>query len=385
LAPNDRTDWSRLHHAYGRAVETPGHLKALTADDASARRAALEHLWSAIVHQGTAYAATAPAALYVAVLLRDPEVTIDAALRASLVAFVGAVGSTFANSGLSRKELDRMAANAREPPADPTEDDEFYSDVDVADAMYARALLACLAIAPHAARRGPARARRHRRGRAGACGGRARVAVDDADDDSRAAVRHDLTARVRAATSAAERCAALLALAEVDGSLPELLDDPSLPVRVCAALSPALAADERATAVLLAAARDAAQLDASFEPRPPQMARWPRCTVIRALLERVHDFERLADAAAAVAAVTNVSCVDFDWGPLLAAAFPRGDGVVRTAGQRRSLRALVDQPDLWDRKAGSPRRWFAEAGLSTSARRVGRSWRGRLRASRGCA
>ena len=29
LALLDKTDWSRLHHAYGRANDTPGHVRAL--------------------------------------------------------------------------------------------------------------------------------------------------------------------------------------------------------------------------------------------------------------------------------------------------------------------------------------------------------------------
>ena len=46
-------DWSRLHHAYGPATDTPAHLRALVEGDPEARDKAMAHLWSAILHQGT--------------------------------------------------------------------------------------------------------------------------------------------------------------------------------------------------------------------------------------------------------------------------------------------------------------------------------------------
>ena len=44
-------DWSDLVHAYGTATDTPGHLAALTSLDPSA----FDHLWGAVLHQGTIY------------------------------------------------------------------------------------------------------------------------------------------------------------------------------------------------------------------------------------------------------------------------------------------------------------------------------------------
>lgn len=73
FAALDATDWSKLHHAYGRATDTPEHLRALLRDDAESRKNALEHLWSAIIHQGTPWTATGPAALVVAGFYRMIE------------------------------------------------------------------------------------------------------------------------------------------------------------------------------------------------------------------------------------------------------------------------------------------------------------------------
>ena len=44
----ENTDWSRLHHAYGRATDTPGHLRALLDGDGEALKEAMSHLWSAV-------------------------------------------------------------------------------------------------------------------------------------------------------------------------------------------------------------------------------------------------------------------------------------------------------------------------------------------------
>jgi hypothetical protein len=89
----------------------------------------------------------------------------------------------------------------------------------------------------------------------------------------------------------------------------------------------------------------------------------PRFAVVARLVERVTEFERLAGAAEAVAAVTSKYCVDFDWGPLLAAAFPDGSGVVKSEAQRRFLGALVKNAELWDPRLGNAFKWFRKAGL----------------------
>jgi hypothetical protein len=58
LAALENTDWSKLHHVYGRATDTPGHLRALLREDRASREQAMSHLWSAIIHQGTPWTAT---------------------------------------------------------------------------------------------------------------------------------------------------------------------------------------------------------------------------------------------------------------------------------------------------------------------------------------
>ena len=62
-------------------------------------------------------------------------------------------------------------------------------------------------------------------------------------------------------------------------------------------------------------------------------------------------------------AVTAKICVDFDWGPLLAAAFANGSGRIKAESQRRFLKALVKNSELWDSTFGNAYNWFKQAGL----------------------
>ncbi|BBC29213.1 hypothetical protein SGFS_005040 [Streptomyces graminofaciens] len=53
------TDWARLYHAYGRAVDVPGQLAALSGADPAVRRAARSALTGSVHHQGTRWPASA--------------------------------------------------------------------------------------------------------------------------------------------------------------------------------------------------------------------------------------------------------------------------------------------------------------------------------------
>ncbi|AGC43780.1 hypothetical protein MYSTI_02464 [Myxococcus stipitatus DSM 14675] len=100
-----------------------------------------------------------------------------------------------------------------------------------------------------------------------------------------------------------------------------------------------------------------------FPEKPPPLPMQPRFTVAQRLLERVPDFDTLAEAAVAVARTTKKAWVDFEWGLLLTRAFPTGDGTVTSEAQRRFLAALVDTAHLWDPRFGNPGTHFWQAGL----------------------
>ena len=105
------------------------------------------------------------------------------------------------------------------------------------------------------------------------------------------------------------------------------------------------------------------KIDDWFVEKPPQFAMRPRFPVVARLIQQVKDFNRLVNAAIAVIGITAKFCVDLDWGPLLAAAFSDGSGMVKTEPQRRFLRALVKKSELWDSTCGNAFKWFKQAGL----------------------
>lgn len=148
-------------HAYGPATDTPGHLAALTEGDDDARRAAVRHLNSAIIHQGTPWLATPPVVVHVAGLLADERV--PEWLRAELVEFLAEVVAEACHPG-HRAEFEVMALPDRDVEAEVAtllaedREDAVYEDLDLANALFARAALGCLDAVPvvlDAARRLP--------------------------------------------------------------------------------------------------------------------------------------------------------------------------------------------------------------------------------------
>ncbi|MEV0561000.1 hypothetical protein [Dactylosporangium sp. NPDC050588] len=145
------------------------------------------------------------------------------------------------------------------------------------------------------------------------------------------------------------------------------LDDPRLGVRTCAALAPALAADETALSVLVRAAGHPRAFDHAFEepfvaPRYrmmflSQFAGRSRDQLIATVCERVTDFRRLLNAA-----VAAVELRDASFGPYLRVAFPSGlaDDGTASAEQDCFVRALTARDDVWE---PSRRGVFAAAGL----------------------
>ncbi len=358
LAALDDTDWSRLHHAYGPATDTPAHLRALLEKDGEPRREALFHLWSAILHQGTPWLATAPAALVVAGFLSGERLDQADPIRANLLSFLVSVAEVAAQPGTSIGELEQQAA------LDPLpEEGQDFEDDEAISAVHARAVLGCIQIAPVLMKvmlegldHGNPKIRMH------AAMGAATLA--QVDSLRATEIEPRLLAMARATRNSDERGALLLSLGEL-GFLPtEFLTDPSLAVRMCAALAPGLADHCGALKVLIDILEEhAGAIGDWFGENPPQFEMHPRFAVVRRLVEQVHDFDLLADAAIAVLDVTAKYSVDFDWGPLLVAAFEDGSGQPSTRAQRRFLHALVDKKEFWDATFGNAQNWFEMAGL----------------------
>ncbi|MEV7008693.1 hypothetical protein [Streptosporangium sp. NPDC051022] len=383
-------DWTRLFHAYGVASDTPAHLRALAGDGEEARAEAVDHLFGAVIHQGTPWSATPPAALVVAGLLADPR-TAGAApghavasggsglvpLRAVLLEFLGEVAEA-AQPQVSEDEI-RAVAHPEGREAEVAAllealldgDEDAWGD-ELVDAVMARVVLDLRWIAPILVDSVTACLDDddlHVRSRA--VGTLAALALIP-DAVARPA---DLSGRLeRAAREAVghdERCALLLALGELGAAPRDFLADPHPAVRVCAALAPALDGDAAATREILAALEDPAAADSWLAVRPRQLFGHLRFALVAAAVRKTGSFEELLPAALGIAGMTNGWTVDFDWGPLLAAAFPEpvvlpeaAEPPALTGAQRRYLEALVTNDDVWDPRIGNAHRWFGAAGLT---------------------
>jgi hypothetical protein len=357
-------DFGMLFHAYGRASDTPAHLAALADGDADARREAMRHLWSAVIHQGTPWTVTPVVAARVAALVGDPRLAGDAELRAGLLCFLAAVAEA-TQPGYDDAELAAMAhppgrdVEAALAAGDPYEE----GDEELLEAMYARAVLGCREVVPALL---PA----------------ARARLGDADPAVRAAAAYAVSecaavpgagadpgpigARLDAVAAGAgpdERAALVLAIGRLGLAPRAYLDDPHPGVRGCAALAPALAGDPAATAELLAALADPAATERWFAAPPPQLRGHVRFSLIAAAVARVDDPERLLPAALAIAPLASPFGAGSDWGPLLRAIFGPRTGDELSGAQRAYLRALVANQSLWDPRNGGAGLVLRNAGL----------------------
>jgi hypothetical protein len=87
LADLAATPWTTTHHAYGRAIDTPRHLRLLLADDERLRDDSLNLLAESLLHEESLYPATAPAIKVIRRLVGDARVPG----RPRLIHFLGLV------------------------------------------------------------------------------------------------------------------------------------------------------------------------------------------------------------------------------------------------------------------------------------------------------
>ncbi|AEV84075.1 hypothetical protein ACWT_3052 [Actinoplanes sp. SE50] len=267
-------DWGRTTHAYGPAVATPGHLRDLTAVEPAARARALRHLYHEVCHRQTIHPATGPMVEAVAGILADdrlgvPDPDAGRSMRASLLALLGEVGAWC--GGYASESESTMLAIRRDDPeaaAFPEVWDDFEGDpailiagpVQAACVRRAPAVLA--ALTPWLDADDP-----HERGRAryaAACWAALGPPVPE-----------PVIARLREIATGDGcrdvRVDSVLGLAGAGVDTGVLLDDPDRLIRTCAALSPAMAGDPRAVALVEAALIDAPD-GIRWEPPPPYIA-----------------------------------------------------------------------------------------------------------------
>lgn len=381
-------DWSRLFHAYGAADDTPDHLRALTGDDPDAQTAALDHLWSAVIHQGTPWLVTPPAAVVVAGLLADPAtarlVTSDSGaaegeaegvpLRAALLDFLASVAAA-GRTGMSDEELASLAfppgkeREVEKALEELLEDLETGYESEYMDALLYQTVVGIRRVAAElAAATAACLTDDDPRTRVAAAHATATLLALPTSSQQRERFTAELESAARRAGGRDERAGLVLALGELGAAPRDFLTDPDPAVRACAALAPALADDPVAARELWAAVADPAAADDWFTHRPPQFVGHVRFTLLRVARERATGFRELLPAALATARIAHGFSADWDWGPLLAAAFPDpGDPPAPpgrlTEEQRAYLQALVDNEEIWDAKLGNAALAFQRVGL----------------------
>ncbi|MGW3114942.1 hypothetical protein [Streptomyces sp. NPDC001091] len=361
-----RTDWEFLRHAYGSGEDIPASLCSLVDEDPEVRSEALAALDMGVLHQGSLYTVTAPAALFVAAILDHPVGLAEheehfpwddgppRSLRAALLAWLGQVAES--------------AAHGEDPVRDRTDwqwepwHDEGRREHDPDERA---ALHACREIRPtlyDAVEPFLSSPDTHVREVALGAAVPLLSAPELADRVPRAAKL--VRAQLGPAAGRRERASVARALGSWGTDTSDLLADSDPAVRVCAALRPAPADRPRALAVLLDALRDPRTTDGWFPEPLPGLDGWFRFTVLRAALALAETFEEVAPVTIAMVTADGTSVTEHERGPILLRAFAGGYDPTHplTPAQRSLLRAFVNTDEATGGIAGNVL-WFRAAGL----------------------
>lgn len=360
------TDWASHRHAYGSGEDIPVSLCSLVDEDAEVRSGALAALDMGVLHQGSLYTVTAPAALFVAAILDHPLCLAEhegnfpwddappRSLRAALLDWLGRV----AESAAFGEDPARDRANWEWQPwhedtrgeRDPDELAALQACRDIRPALYD-------AVEPFLSSSDPQ-----------ICESALGVATPLLSAPALAGrvprAASLLRARLGIMTGRRERSAVARALSLWGMDTSDLLADSDPAVRVCAALGPVRVDRPRALAVLLDALREPRTTDGWFPEPLRGVDGWFRFTVLRSALDLAASFEEVAPVAIAMVAVGHSSIVDYESGPILFRAFPGGYDAAHslTSAQRTLLRAFVDTDEAAG-SIGSNWLWFRAAGL----------------------
>ncbi|MFB7176933.1 hypothetical protein ACFCYI_04415 [Streptomyces sp. NPDC056257] len=361
------TDWEALQHAYGSGEDVAVSLCSLVDEDPEVRSEALAALDMGVLHQGSLYTVTAPAALFVAAILDHPVGLAEhegyfpwddgppRSLRAALLVWLGQVAES--------------AAYGEDPVRDRTDwqweprHDETQCEHDPDELA---ALRACRDIRPtlyDAVEPFLSSPDSHVREAALGAAVPLLLAPELTDRVPRAATL--LRARLGPVAGRRERASVARALGVWGMDTSDLLADSDPAVRVCAALGPAQVDRPRALAVLLDALRAPRTTDGWFPEPLPGLDGWFRFTVLRSALALAETFEEVAPVVVAIVAAGGMSVTDHERGPILLRAFAGGYDPTHplTPAQRDLLRAFVDNDEatggiaenvLWFRAAGLP-------------------------------
>ncbi|MBL0888130.1 HEAT repeat domain-containing protein [Myceligenerans indicum] len=377
----NEVNWARLTHAYGVATDAPGSLRALVQDDDEAFGFALDYLYSAVLHQGTVYPATAPSLRAVAEMLdqdiaRRPAPDSSSRL-AGLLGWIDAVAESA--SWCQDLEFPDVPAPSEEELAAyfrDLENDDWSPEVgQYLEAQAAAALPGACASALPAV--GPFLTDADDDVRLAALDAYVRLAALQED---KAAMTAPLSEALKAATARDERARLVLGLGDLAGDTTAWLSDDDPAVRACAAM--ALPRSPEATAILVDLLQDPLAADEWFDSPPSRFDIRVHFDLLANLLARdITPAEVLPACLAAIRVARGGIWSDMTWGPILAATFP---GVVAPPGarpeppasldepQRAVLGALVENDALWDPRDGNARRARRQVGLPDEREEVAR-------------
>lgn len=362
------TDWNSLRHAYGPAEDIPVGLCSLVDEDPEVRSEALGVLDAAVLHQGSLYSVTAPAALFVAAILHHPMGLAEhdghfpwddgppRSLRAALLTWLEQVAESAAHGEDEERDRNHWQWQPWDDETrreyDPHELDALHACRNIRPVLYD-------AVEPFLSSPDP-----HVREAALGAVMWLLCAPGLADRVPRAAAL--LRGRVGTDMARRERAGVARALGVWGMDTSDLLADSDPAVRVCAALSPARIDRPRALAVLLDALRDPRTTDGWFPEPLPGLDGWFRFTVLRSALALAESFEDVAPVAVAIVAAGGRSFADHERGPILSRAFPDGYDPSHplTPAQHDLLRTFVDIDEATGAIAGNGV-WFRAAGLPT--------------------
>ncbi|MFD5622229.1 HEAT repeat domain-containing protein [Streptomyces yangpuensis] len=321
----------------------------------------------AVLHQGSLYTVTAPAALFVAAVLDHPMCLAEhegyfpwddgapRSLRAALLMWVGQVAESAAyGEDPARARIDWQWApwdDTMRRERDPDELAALHACRDVRPALYDAVEPFLTSPDPHV--------------REAALGAAVPLLSAPGLTDRVPRAGALLRDRLGAEAGRRERAGVARALGAWGMDTTDLLADSDPAVRVCAALGPTHVDRPRALAVLLDALRDPRTTDGWFPDPLPGLDGWFRFTVLRSALALAESFEEVAAVAVAIVAAGGASITDHERGPILFRAFPGGYDPARllTSAQHDLLRAFVDTDEstgcigrnaLWFRAAGLP-------------------------------
>ncbi|MFJ6883918.1 HEAT repeat domain-containing protein [Streptomyces californicus] len=360
------TDWASHQHAYGSGEDVPALLCSLVDEDAEVRAEALAALDMGVLHQGSVYSVTAPAALFVAAIIDHPlglteheghlpwDDTPPRTLRAALLGRLGQVAEA---AGYGEDPARDRADVAWQPWDENREDERDLDELaalqacrDIRPALYDAVEPFLSSPDPHICE--------------AAIGAAVPLLRAPALADRIPRAAGLLRTRLRTMTGRRERATVARALSLWGSDTSDLLVDSDPAVRVCAALGPVRVDRPRALAVLLDALRDPRTTDGWFPEPLYGVDGWFRFTVLRSALDLAASFEEVAPVVTAMVAEGRSSITDFESGPILLRAFPAGYDPARslTSAQRALLRAFIETDEVTGsiRSNGS---WFRAAGL----------------------